>query len=511
LLGNLVCVNEPHTGEDTLPRDLAALPENSRDLEPLARAFLDAAMARLAEERVLPASAYRPWIRAGVDYPGPVVLELPEARVLEEAIEVAMPERFKRLGPRVDTHSPHQYLFGLLESTVAELTIADEPYAAASSAAKRQVREFEALMTAEECAGSVVVFVSGIRLTAPSLPIGRLEARRVDTLLDEVLREIPEVADDLDELLWSSHGLPWEAGRLVFRGDWDPTVGHTPFETVSVTSEIDALIAATRLLTNATVVKNGTVIGQSQPLPVHRGAREIEANHDHLIAWRPFQLSAETLGPLLAMKRWLSTTLGRDKPRAHVMSVAAGRFHAALDRQFWDEQLLELAIGLEAALLGGDKDGEITYRLRTRAAALLTTDAESPERVFDEIGALYEMRSSLVHGAPIGDRDRRHLLTAMQSSRASELMGERFAVIVDRARDLLRRAIIARLCLSEGERPLWPWSAPPRFSVDRALLNPSTAQEWRAFVRARAAELGFPQAFDPAAPVSGLLGQPRER
>jgi hypothetical protein len=52
----------------------------------LARAFLDAAMAKLADERALPASAYRPWIRAGFDYPGPVVLELPETRALEEAI-----------------------------------------------------------------------------------------------------------------------------------------------------------------------------------------------------------------------------------------------------------------------------------------------------------------------------------------------------------------------------------------------------------------------------------------
>ena len=127
--------------------------------------------------------------------------------------------------------------------------------------------------------------------------------------------------------------------------------------------------------------------------------------------------------------------------------------------------------------------------------------------MFDEIGALYEMRSNLVHGTPTNDRHRRRLLTAMQSSQTSELMGERFAVIVDRARDLLRRAIIARLCLSEGARPLWPWSTPRGFSVDRELLNAGTAQEWRAFVRARAAELGFPQACDPAVAVSGLLGQ----
>jgi hypothetical protein len=481
------------------------------DLEPRASLFLDAAMSRLADERVLPASPYRPWIRAGVDYPGPAVLELPESRALEKAIEAAMPSRFKRLGPRVDTHRPHDYIFGLLESTVAALTKADEPYAAASSAALRQVREFEALMRTEECAGSVVVFVAGIRLMTPALPIGRIEARRVDTLWDDVLREIPDMAGDLDELLLSPRGLPWQAGRLLFRGDWDPTVGHTPFEIVSVTNEADSLIAAARLLTNATVVRNGTVIGQSQRLPVHQGSRQIEANHDHLIVWRPFQLSEEALGPLLAMKRWLSTTLGRDEPRSHVMSVATGRFHGALDRQFWDQQLLELAIGLEAALLGGDKEGEITYRLRTRAAALLTTDEESPERVFDEIGALYEMRSNLVHGTPTGDRHRRRLLSAMQSSQASELMGERFAVIVDRARDLLRRAIIARLFLSEGARPLWPWSTPRGFSVDRELLNPGTAQEWRTFVQGRAAELGFPQVCDPAAPVSGLLGQGRER
>jgi hypothetical protein len=476
-----------------------------------AMAFLDAAMAILAVEGVLPASPYRPWIRAGVDYPGPLILDLPETRAFEEAIEAAIPARFVRLGPRVDTHHPREYLFGLLESSIAALTVAHEPYAAVSSAAMRQVGEFEALMTTEECAGSVVVCVSGTQLLAPALTIGRIEACRVDTLLDDVLREIPDVADDLGEMVRSSRGLPWEAGRVLLRGDWDPTVGHTPFGIVSVTNEVDGLIAAARLLTNATVVKNGTVFGQGQRLPIHQGARQIEADHTHLIVWRPFRLSAETLGPLLAMKQWTSTTVSRDEPRSHVMSVATGRFHAVLDRQFWDEQLLELAIGLEAALLGGEKEDEITYRLRTRAAALLTTDEESPERVFDEIGAVYEMRSNLVHGAPIGDRHQRRLLNAMQSSQASELMGERFAVIVDRARDLLRRAIITRLCLSEGERPPWPWSAPPGFSVDRALLNPGTAQEWRAFVRARVTELGFPTACNPATPVGGLLGETRNR
>jgi len=134
-LRTLVGVNKPQTGEDPLTRDLLRSPENGGDLEQLARAFLDAAMAKLADERALPASAYRPWIRAGFDYPGPVVLELPETRALEEAIEAAMPERFKRLGPRVDTHRPHHYLFGLLESTVAALTVADEPYATASTSA----------------------------------------------------------------------------------------------------------------------------------------------------------------------------------------------------------------------------------------------------------------------------------------------------------------------------------------------------------------------------------------
>ena len=502
-----VDVDRPQINGDVPRAELAPPSADREHLESLARAFLDAALTKLAEERVLPVSPYRPWIHAGIDYPGPVIHDLPETRALEEAVESATPDRFKRPGQGVDVHRPHQYVLGLLESTVAALTTAGEPHTSAATPAVDRVQEFAALVTTEECTGSVVAFVAGIRLVTPALAIRHVQATRIDTTMDDVLGEIRDVPADLEELLRGSSGLPWEAGRLLLRADLDPNTGYSVFGIESARNEIAGLIAAARMLTNATVVNNGTVIGQRQLIPVHRGFQEIEVKQGNLVVWRPFHLSADTLQPLLAMKEWLSKALARDEPRSHVMSVAAGRFHAALDHQFWDEQLLEIAIGLEAALLGGDKEGEINYRLRARAAALLSNDEEPPERVFDDIGALYEMRSSLVHGMPIGDPDTRRLLAAMQSSQVSELAGERFAVSVDRARDLLRRAIIARLCLGEGETPRWPWTARDAFSVDRALLNPDTAREWRSFVRTRVAELGFPGACDPAEPMMGLRGQ----
>jgi len=475
----------------------------------LAARFLDAAMSALIEKQVLPGSPYRPWIHVGVDYPGPLVLQSEQADALEAAIEAALPDRFRQIGPRNDTHRGRDYVLGLLESTVAALTVAQEPYAASAHTARERIRLLVEELTSEhaECHGSVVAYVAGIGLMTRSLLIDGLLATRIDTMWDDVLGEIPGISDEVEELLWPSGGLPWKAGRLVLRADWDPTVGHTAFEIAAANKEIDDLISAARLLTNATVIKQGTVIGQRKPIPVHPAWRQVEPTHDHLIVWRRFDLSAETLQPLVRMRHWLSVVLNQDEPRSQVMTVATGRFHAALDRRWWDEQLLELTIGLEAALLGGDQEGEITHRLRTRAAALLSSAEEPPERVFDEIGALYEMRSSIVHGSPISDRHARRLLEAMQSSQASEMAGERFAVIVDRARDILRRAIITRLCLSEGAAPVWPWKTSRGFSVDRSLTNPDTAREWRSYVQDRLGALGFPEAGRPARRVQGLLGQ----
>ncbi len=69
----------------------------------------------------------------------------------------------------------------------------------------------------------------------------------------------------------------------------------------------------------------------------------------------------------------------------------------------------------------------------------------------------------------------------------------------DRMREIVRRAILARLCLAEtrnGVEPLWPLGGST--PVDAILADDATRAAWRAHWRDRLAELGAGSAAEKA-------------
>ena len=68
--------------------------------------------------------------------------------------------------------------------------------------------------------------------------------------------------------------------------------------------------------------------------------------------------------------------------------VRSGRFHA-------DDKILDVAIALEQ-MYELDR-GEISYKLKTRAACLLESDFNRRKNVFQDVSDLYEVRSGIVH------------------------------------------------------------------------------------------------------------------
>lgn len=89
-----------------------------------ARDTLSWSFARLVEERVLPRSRHRPWIRKAYDYFGDAV-ERSEGP-LAQTLQTALPKRFDLRHRSIDLP---WYASGLLEAAVAAATLADEPYA----------------------------------------------------------------------------------------------------------------------------------------------------------------------------------------------------------------------------------------------------------------------------------------------------------------------------------------------------------------------------------------------
>jgi len=65
----------------------------------------------------------------------------------------------------------------------------------------------------------------------------------------------------------------------------------------------------------------------------------------------------------------------------------------------------------------------VTLRICTRAAIILSTDTEPAPAIFADVKALYDLRSSLAHGAIITQNEQ----------------------LIDRLRDLARRSILMRL------------------------------------------------------------------
>ncbi|MGB7283828.1 MAG: hypothetical protein WBE13_16300 [Candidatus Acidiferrum sp.] len=66
-----------------------------------------------------------------------------------------------------------------------------------------------------------------------------------------------------------------------------------------------------------------------------------------------------------------------------------------------EEAFLLYAIALEGLLLGGKSHVELTERLAVRGAHLLSGDPKARENVYDELKALYGIRSKIVHSGSV--------------------------------------------------------------------------------------------------------------
>lgn len=184
--------------------------------------------------------------------------------------------------------------------------------------------------------------------------------------------------------------------------------------------------------------------------------------------------------------------------------VALRRFNSSHTGE-WSDQLVDLATAPEATMIGGDSGTEaITLKLQTRVATLLVAPDDPASDLFTDVGLLYSIRSKLVHGGQIrlDKRDGLRQMIQSVSTVPEDLATDRIAVAVesavDRLRDIVRRAILARLCLAETPNPLWPFNNAK--SVEAQLVVDANRTLWRDTWRNRLAEFGVASAADKASP-----------
>ena len=141
-----------------------------------------------------------------------------------------------------------------------------------------------------------------------------------------------------------------------------------------------------------------------------------------------------------------------------------------------------------------DDPAELSLRLRNRAATLLADPHDKAARIFDDLSIIYELRSRVMHGSR---QDPKKLIARIEKVPAAALRtlpGTKTEFLIDRFRDLVRRAILARLFLAQGESPAWPLGGAK--DLDKRLTDDQERQQLRNLWRERVRSLVCQEPLD---------------
>lgn len=468
-----------------------------------AKQLLGEAFERLERLHVLPRSRYRPDIHVGSDYQGGDFGGPGFAR-LEQAILTVYGQRFEGDDAKHELEFPNLYLYSFVESAVRQCTLNREQCSADAQGA------FEAI---DELIST---------LESPTIGVAACRVLQHLTTHDENPMCIGEVTVH-PAVGWDALA---EIGRLVpgtsLALPRDPPLSFmSPASVAYATTETEAkpssavqalaqLVASflrgIRLYRSSTasteieIRGQTTRIGRTSPHLVQFQMR----GDMNVVLQRPTVLTETDSAPLVALSELLveANALGGDKLIAS-WDVALARFDKSHQNPIWYENLVDLATALEAVLIGdGEESTGLTLRLRQRSAALLGCDEDPPSAIFEDVGILYDLRSTLVHGGDLKLTSLRKKLKKLSTAPDRAPDGLLAEIGVDRLKDITRRAILARLCLSTGPDALWPHNR--SIPVDRHLSDDRERAKWRSGWRQRLSELGLSAAARPAPRLSFL-------
>lgn len=449
------------------------------------RAFLAAAWLRLRDERVVPPPAFHPYIHVGRDYFGDSVMPLAEYRALEEVIKSAH-RRFAADVPLGEREFPSGYIFSFLETFVARLTRAREEFVPDGPAAEQSLHDLIQAVHADTFEVACCRVVSHMT-TVDGQPVEFTDVRVEPVIADAAghRSDVHRIIEAVIPGAASAYGRDWPGGFappesvLVARDS-----GPKPFDQRDpLSSRIERFLLLVRLLKPCTsesmfeVQGETHVVRQFTPIVVRfRGAGPGFASPTQLAA-RAITLGADDVGRINGLGRLLDAAQQARAEMAFTsFGMAVHKFILSYHAHVWYEQVVDLATAFEAALSGKEKD-DVTLRLKIRAATLLSTDLDPAHKIFRDVGVIYALRSKLVHGGAIKTtellKDARKISTVPEDARD----GEALAHVVERLRDLVRRSLLARVCLAAGDTPLWPMDSDE--GVDAAMADDARRSAWR--------------------------------
>jgi hypothetical protein len=482
------------------------------NLRPTSRAFIAAAFDVLTEQHVIPTPIFHPYVAVGRDYFGPDLMALAEFQALEAQLNETYPERFGE--PHETREFASMYMFGFLEACVVRCADAGS-FDVNSQAVDESIDELLAVL--KTMTYDVVCCRHVSHLTTANggeVQIGDVtvvpEPEQWGGLIERIEHEIRGAPRAWNRIEPRPYDPPHSL--LIIR---ETTDDHDPYEVDRRLSwRLERFLLLARLLAAGTVQSayqvSGatTLIARGNPLmPLMRTFRK--GLLDTLVR-RTVRLTGKEGVAFAALGNLIDAAeVKREGMVATSFDVALSKFNLSHSSDSPYEHLVDLATALEAVLIGAEGDTEgLTLRLRTRVATLLATQDDPARALFDDVRQLYGLRSKIVHGGQIRQKDLRKLIgriSTVPKGAAEDRFGVALGYAVDRMRDLVRRAILARLCLAAEPDPLWPFDG--ETAIDAILADDMRRTAWRERWHARLAALGVEYAADRPRSAVDFLSQ----
>lgn len=472
------------------------------ELRVLAENVLRQSFEILTDESVLPRSRYRPWIQMARDYFGHAVeVDGP----LSEALKMAIPERFegRLLDEAMDWSG--SYSHALLEGAVAAATFADEPYEVSSPSVQNVINQFIDKIKATP-ATTVLQVITDVDVTTEAtdergtaslgqtLRIGEVEIVRVGGNAEKYIeRELRSAGYEVERE--NVINMPGPTSLLIARVSEPISISE---RTRAAHRRLRNLTTAIRLGTGATLSPLVTIEGE--PGDVRTSSPHIQPHAVQMMRLgnREVALGPDDVPGTRTLAERVNDWFDGGELETNPLMLAVGRMNRSIGGRSttYADIVTDLAIGLEAAF-GGAGRSEVSLRLRTRAADLLSTGNDPADRIYQDVKELYQLRSNIVHGRGPKARDFEKSIGRVSSATRSSHFGEQILLALDRWRDILRRAILARAALSVGST-LWPFDS--GLDIERILRSPTERDKWVGQIHSYWDDVGLDSALEPAAP-----------
>jgi hypothetical protein len=452
-------------------------------VEVAARRFLERAWAVLESERVLPASPYKIHLRVGHDYFGH--LDQAAYDSLEAAICTAYPP-FADAVPLGERKFAGPYIFSFLGACIVRLTVSGESTLAFGPIVDECLTELDQALSSDTTEVACLRMVSHLE-TEDGRPL-TVSGVTLYPITGESYTWREQASRIFNDKLFGAGQLINESAPVVYAPPECVVATHVrgtdPYEVAGqLSSRIHRFLLAVRLLHAATCDsiyevqgEQGAVRFASPRLQLFRGAGAGLGSPIGLIR-RVATLTPADDARITGLLRLMDAA---EDPQTGMLftstAMAFHKFTLSFHAHAWYEQVVDLATALEAALSGAENQ-DVTLRLRTRAAALLATAEDPAGAIFADIAELYTLRSTVIHGGNMSTKTLEKKFRRLSTVPADAPFGVAVCHMVDRLRDLVRRALLARIALAGGAEPLWPFGSD--IGVDAELADDQTRSRWR--------------------------------